>query len=227
MRDSLKQHTILYAEDDEALQESTSEYLRRYFREVYAASDGEEALALYRKKQPSAIILDIDMPKRDGLQVAKDIRETNSKIPILMLTAFTDIDKLLEATELNLCKYLVKPVEAQVFKEALHKLSEVLKEHMDVYINLSKDYKWDSQDEILLHKTNPIALSHKEKILLALLVKHHKRCVSFEEIMATVWEDNFHEEISVQSVKLQVTLLRKKLPKESIKNVYGKGYVLN
>jgi len=227
MRDSLKQHTILYAEDDKALQESTSEYLRRYFREVYVASDGAEALEVYRREQPSAAILDIDMPKKDGLQVAKDIREVNSNIPILMLTAFTDVDKLLEATELNLCKYLVKPVEAQVFKEALHKLSEVLKEHMDAYINLSKEYKWDIQNEILFHKTKSIALSHKEKILLALLVKHHRRCVSFEEIMAIVWEDDFHEEISVQSVKLQVTLLRKKLPKGSIKNVYGKGYVLN
>ena len=227
MKEILKQHTILYAEDDKALQQNTQEYLKRYFQEVYVASDGDEALACYIQKQPHVVMLDIDMPFMDGLQVAKIIRESNSEVPILMLTAFTDVEKLLKATELNLCKYLVKPVRASAFKEALHKASQVLQGQATRYIDLKEQYRWDEEKEVLWHNTEQIDLSTKEKILLRLLLKHHRNCVTFEEIMAVVWEDDFDAEISVQSVKFQVTLLRKKLPKKSIVNVYGKGYILN
>ena len=226
MREILAEHTVLYAEDDTALQASTVEYLQRYFREVYTADDGMTALEVYKKQQPSVVILDIDMPHKDGLHVAKAIRESNGELPIVMLTALTDVDKLLEATELHLCKYLVKPVEPEAFRQTLQKIAEILKAQAPS-IDLGEGYRWDIRHEKLFCHQVPVALSHKEKRLLALLLKHHRHCVTFEEIMAYVWEAYYDEEISIESVKLQVTLLRKKLPKESIKNVYGKGYVLN
>ena len=227
MKKILQYHTILYAEDDKAVQEVTREYLQRYFKEVYVANDGREALVLYQKKYPDVVMLDIDMPYVNGLSVAKEIRAENKEIPILMFTAFTEVDKLLKATELNLCKYLVKPVTPIAVKEALRNLGQKLQENEANYISLKEGFKWDSSQEILLHKQRKILLSQKEKRLLLLLLKKHHKCVSFEEIMAVVWEDDFETEISMQSVKFQVTLLRKKLPNESIKNVYGKGYILD
>jgi DNA-binding response OmpR family regulator len=227
MKEVLQHYSILYAEDNKALQQSTSEYLQRYLRTLYIASDGREALNLYRRHSPDVIMLDIDMPHVDGLEVAKQIRTVNKEIPILMFTAFTDVDKLLKATELNLCKYLVKPVKPFEFKEALSKLSQTLEENHSHYTRLKEGYIWDSSKEVLLVNDNLVELSQKEQTLLALLVKHHQESVSFESIMAVVWEDEFDTEISIQSVKFQVTLLRKKLPKDSIQNVYGKGYILH
>ena len=128
MREILQHNTILYAEDDKAVQKPTVEYLRRYFKEVYVASDGREALTMYRQYSIDIVMLDIDMPYVDGLEVAKEIREENKEIPILIFTAFTEVDKLLKATELNLCKYLVKPVKPTEFKEVLFKISQTLKE---------------------------------------------------------------------------------------------------
>ena len=226
MKDILKHYTILYAEDNLDLQKITTEYLQRYFKEVYVASDGQEALNLYDTCQADVILLDIDMPYVDGLSVATHIRQSNDNIPIMMLTAFTDTALFLKAIELNLCKYLVKPIDRKIFREALLKVSIVLTNLNTEHILLFDGYKWDSKKEVLSHHSKQVALSQKEQLLLALFMKNYRCCVGFEEIMAVVWQDEFEKEISQQSVKLQVTMLRKKLPKDSIKNVYGKGYIL-
>ncbi|MBU1668732.1 response regulator transcription factor [bacterium] len=227
MKKILNQYTVLYAEDDAHVQSSVVEYLSRYFKEVYVANDGKEALSFYGKKSPDALILDIDMPYIDGLKLAKIIRETNSIVPIVMLTAFTDTDKLLKATELNLCKYLVKPVDPFEFKEVMQKLSLRLEANASICINLQEGYRWNKELKELSHHGTVISLSQKEQILLNLFVSKRDECVTFTEIMALVWEESFDVEISIQSVKFQVTLLRKKLPKNSIKNVYGKGYIFS
>jgi DNA-binding response OmpR family regulator len=225
MKEILKNHSILYAEDDKALQATTVEYLKRFFKEVYVASDGQEALALYKKCQPHALLLDIDMPCVDGLSVAKQVRQSDEVIPIVMMTAFTDTDLLLEATELNLCTYLVKPVRASKFKEALEKISLKLEVSASHSVALSEEYVWKSDAKTLLHKEQTVNLSHKEQTLLALLMTHRKLCVSFEEIMATVWENDLDMEVSIDAVKYHVSQLRKKLPDGCIQSVYGRGYM--
>jgi len=227
MKTVLKEHTVLYAEDDQSVQVSVVEYLSKYFKEVFVASDGEEALELYKIHKPNTLIFDIDMPKLDGLSLAKTIRESNKIVPIVMLTAFTDTEKLLKATELNLTKYLVKPVEPLEFKEAMKKISVELECSSSLYVDLQEGFKWHKEKKELSDKGKIVSLSQKEKILLNLLVSRYGESVLFTDIMALVWEDDFDAEISVESVKFQVSMLRKKLPKDSIKNVYGKGYVLN
>ena len=225
MKEILKNHSILYAEDDKALQLATVEYLQRYFKEVHVASDGKEALLLYKKCQADVLLLDIDMPFVDGLSVAKQVRQSDDLVPIVMMTAFTDTDMLLEATELNLCTYLVKPVEANKFKEALQKVSQKLQSSTKSSIALSDDYVWDAVTKVLYVQGEVVNLSVKEQALLSLLVKHTTRCVSFEEIMAVVWEDDFEMEVSIDAVKYHVSQLRKKLPSGYIKSVYGRGYM--
>jgi len=226
MKDTLQQYTILYAEDETFVQKPTVEYLQRYFKEVYVADNGREALELYKQYDIDVVMLDIDMPYVNGLEVAKKIREENKEIPILMFTAFTEVDKLLKATELNLCKYLVKPVKPIEFKDALLKLSQTLKELNTSYYPLNDGYIWDSTKKLLSVNHKIIELNHKETLLVDLLVTNKHAYVSFESIMAVVWEDDFDMEISIDAVKFHVSQLRKKLPENSIKSVYGKGYIL-
>ena len=226
MKEILKEHCILYAEDDKAVQKSTAEYLQRYFKTVYVASDGAEALALYQQCQPLVVMLDITMPHRDGLAVAKQIRAQNEKTLIVMMTAHTDVDKLLSATELDLCKYLVKPVKATAFKAALQKIANKIRTYDTQMLALWEGYAWHQSKEILYHANNPVTLSNKEQRLLALLIQKHDDGVCFEDIMAVVWQEDFEKEISLSSVKYQVSMLRKKLPEDVIDNLYGKGYRL-
>ncbi len=222
----LAHYSILYAEDDLCVQKSVVEYLGRYFKDVYVSNDGKEALRLYHTMKPDALILDIDMPHIDGLSVAKSIRETNQHIPIVMLTAFTDTDKLLYATELNLCKYLVKPVPPDDFREAMKKIALSLYASSPLYLSLCATHSWDRQSKQLFRQDTLIELTQKEQSLLDLFISKRNQCITFVEIITIVWEDSIDRDVSIESVKLQVYYLRRKLPKECIQNIYGKGYVL-
>jgi len=224
---NLKNYTILYAEDDLNVQKNISEYLNRLFKEVIIASDGKEALELYNKYKPDGILLDVDMPYINGLELAKEIRAMDKKVSIIILTAYTEQNKLLKAAELKLVTYLIKPVDLTKFKEALALMSKEITEHSSDFEDLGDGYKWHIGHKALYKNSDKISLSSKEYILLELLIKNRANSVSFATIMAEVWAEEFEKEISFNSVKNLVSALRKKLPKNSIVSVYSQGYKLN
>jgi len=222
----LKNYTILYVEDEPSIQNNIQEYLEGFFKEVYVASDGKEGLEKYLEQKPQVLLLDIDIPYMDGLTLAKKIRRNDKNVSIIMITAFTEQEKLLRATELKLLKYLVKPLDLVVFQKTLGLLAEELCFTFGHNIFLSKGYVWHRDNKQLIHKKNIIKLTAKEQHLLDLLVKHKNNSLAFEDIIAEVWEDEFDREISVNCVKNVVSSLRKKLPNNVIKSIYGRGYVL-
>jgi DNA-binding response OmpR family regulator len=222
----LKKYSILYVEDEPEIQANIAEYLGNYFADIYLASDGKEALDQYHKYHPDVLLLDINLPKVDGLSVAKEIRVKDHDVKIIMLTAFTEKEKLLKATELKLTKYLIKPVAPKVFKETLESLSYELMNNPTRFININNDYTWDKELEQLSCDHQPVNLTEKEHRLLKLFLNNKGKSISYEKIMVTVWEDAFERDISLDSVKNQVSQLRKKLPENCLASVYGEGYVL-
>jgi len=222
----LKKHSILYVEDEPEIQANIAEYLSNFFSDIYLASNGEEALEQYNKYHPDVLLLDINLPRIDGLSVAKQIRETDDAVKIIMLTAFTEREKLLKATELKLTKYLIKPVPPKEFKKTLETLAYDLSRNPTRYINLSDFYVWDRDLEQLSINGETVKLAEKEHRLMKLFIQFKAKSISYEKIMATVWDDAFEREISLDSVKNQVSQLRKKLPEGCISSVYGEGYIL-
>jgi len=222
----LKKYSILYVEDEPEIQANIAEYLDGYFQTIHLASDGEEALKLYNIYYPDALLLDINIPKMNGISLAKEIRKNNKSIKIIMLTGVTDIEKLLDATELKLTKYLVKPISPKKFKESMILLANELIETSPSFIHLSEDAIWNNECNKLTIKGKNISLVDKELKLLELFIKKRGSTISYEDIMVALWEDSFEREISIDSVKNQVSHLRKKLPKALITNVYGQGYRL-
>ena len=89
----LKDHSILYVEDDPNIQASIAEYLGNYFNEIHLASNGSEALDSFAKHQPDVLLLDINLPDIDGLSIAQQVRKNNSSSRIIMLTAYTEKEK--------------------------------------------------------------------------------------------------------------------------------------
>jgi len=219
----LANHSVLYAEDHAQTQEVVAGYLARHFKEVHVALDGREALELYHKHVPDVLILDIDLPHMNGLAVAEEVRKINEEILIVMLTAFSDTPKMLRAVKLNLCEYLIKPIEPKIFRETLEVLASKLEHAKSHRFSLSDAYVWDVDKEQLFCDGERVALTHKESMLLSLLVKHHGEVVSHTTIMAKLWEDDFDTEVSIDSVRQQLKLLRKKLPKGVIDSVRGVG----
>jgi len=223
----LKEHAILYVEDEPLIRDNIVEYLESYFGKVYVASDGAEALEIYHTHMPNVALMDINLPYIDGLSVAKEIRGLNKRIKIIMLTAHTEKEKLLKAVELKLSKYLIKPVSPKAFRETMQLLAQELLEGGEGYITLCEGYVWDSKKEDLLIHHKKVPLATKEHQLLKALIEKQHHLLTYEDIMIAVWEDAFDRDISIDSVKNQVSLLRKKLPKGCIKSVYGKGYMLS
>ena len=117
--DKFKKYTILYVEDDEGVRTINSRFLQRMFNELYLAVDGEEAYELYNKYSPDIILTDINMPRLNGIDLSKRIRENDSSVKIIISTAFSDKKYLLDAIELNLEKYIIKPLYSRNLLPAL------------------------------------------------------------------------------------------------------------
>ncbi len=224
-KEILQNHTVLYVEDDVGVRKHFVESLKRYFKHVYEAADAQEALSVYDTKEIDVLISDIDLPKMDGLALVKLIREENETLPIVMLTAYSDREKLLKATELYLVKYLVKPVEPQEFREALQMVAKKLSMR-EQDISLEDGYVWSVKKNKMYRNGEEIILSPKEKKLFQLFICRRGQCVSFGEIMLEVWGDDTEASIRIETIKYHVSKLRTKLTGLTIQNVYAEGYIL-
>ena len=216
----------MYVEDEPGIQKNIAEYLRNYFDQIYLADNGEEALTSYYRHRPDVLLLDINLPDIDGLTIAKKIRENDQTTRIVMLTAFTEQEKLLRATELKLTKYLIKPVAPKVFKEMLVLLAKELVESSKSIIRLGDGYIWNLEQATLNNPQGEVNLTDKEYRLLRLFIEHKGKTVTYERISYHVWDNNYEKAISQDSIKNQVSQLRKKLPNKCIASVYGEGYML-
>lgn len=226
MIETLQQYTILYAEDEEDVRQNYVEYLKSYFQSVYSCENGQEALDAYKRHRPDVMLLDVSMPEVDGLEVARRVRKEDKDVRIMMLTAHTEQDRLLQAVELGLTRYLLKPLRRRDFKEALEKVAIELKEHAEQICRIRSDLIWDFESKELTQNGQKVALTSKESKLLNLFCQHRQQSISVEDIMCQVWDDKIDEEISFSSVKTLINALRKKIGKEQIENIYGSGYRL-
>ncbi|BAK73599.1 MAG: response regulator transcription factor [Arcobacter sp.] len=221
-------YKILFVEDEKAIRENYVTYLKMFFSEVFEAEDGEKAYELYKSKKPDIMIVDINIPKMNGLELLEKIRENDYSTKAIMLTAHSDKSFLLKAVTLKLTKYLVKPISRKEINEALElTISELLKYDVSPIqkINLSLEYSWNVQLKELKHHNNVIELTNKERNFLGLLFSHKNRVFTYEEIFEHVW--GYDESITINGLKNMVKRLRKKLPENTILNIFNEGYKIN
>jgi DNA-binding response OmpR family regulator len=219
---------ILFVEDEQAIRENYTTYLKMFFAEVFEAEDGEKAYELYKLKKPDIMIVDINIPKISGLELLKKIREYDYNTKAIILTAHTDKTFLMDAVSLKLTRYLVKPVSRKDLKEALEAtVNELLKYNISPIqkIDLSEKYSWDFNLKELKYYNGIIELTIKEKTFLNLLISHRNRVFTYSEIFEHVWE--YEESISINGLKNMVKRLRKKLPENTILNIFNEGYKIN
>ncbi|MDY0269406.1 diguanylate cyclase [Trichloromonas sp.] len=115
----LKGLTLLYVEDEEEVRIQFVRFLSRLVGKLLVACDGEEGLAIYHDQAPHMILTDILMPVRDGLEMAREIRTLDRKIPIILLTAFEQVDYLKKSINIGVDKYVTKPVDGLHLQQTL------------------------------------------------------------------------------------------------------------
>ena len=214
-------YKLLYIEDNATTRLFTSMFLKPHFKEVIEATNGEEALALYKEHNPDMIITDIEMPKMNGLEFCREIRKKDIETPIIITTAYTSVEYLLEAVSLNLIKYLGKPLKEEELLEALESCFERLESQNPSVVQLTKEITYDTFNHSLSTKDKIIHISASESLLLDILIKNSTRVVSYVEIENFVWSDTYMTKDSLRSL---VRKVRKSIGKEVIENVSKTGY---
>lgn len=223
-RDEFKNVKVLYVEDDKFIRENAITYLSRLFDNVFEAKDAFEALDLIKIEKPQIIITDIKMPKMSGIEMVKKIREFDKEVQIIVLTAFTDTKYLLEAIELGLVKYLVKPIGHAKLFPVLLQCSKNLKQKKSNLKYITENCIYDTFNKTLVNKNQIIKLSKNELEFLDLLCVNSNRAISYEEMQNRIWFDCFMSEDARRSL---VRNLRRKLPKNSLENIAKIGYKIN
>lgn len=218
-----KDKSILFAEDDNITRIEMSAILEMLFKKVYSVKDGEEAFRIYEEESPDIILTDIVMPKIDGLALIKKIRQVNYDIPIILLTSFAEKEFLLDASNLSIDGYLVKPTELEKLTQTLCKAIQRIQKHIEI-VSLGKELFYNSATNELYLKGNIVALGGKEHKLLLLLIENRHRTIRKEEIEKELWPI---DTVSNSAIKKLVLRIRQKMEKNLIVSVRGIGYRLD
>ena len=145
---NLKKLNILYVEDDEVVNNIFSSIFKKYAKNLYSAFNGEEGLKIFKNNKIDIVISDIQMPKINGIEMAKEIRKIKEDIPIIFTTAFGDSEYLKEAIDIGIDAYILKPIDKEKMLKKLNKTADnlVLKQELENYTKLMKiifDYQAD------------------------------------------------------------------------------------
>jgi len=217
-------YSLLYVEDEALVRRIAISYLKDYFIQVYEASDGKEALEVYYDKKPDIIITDIQMPNLNGLEFCTQIRKNDDKTPIIISTAYTTTEYLLEAVSLNLVKYLVKPIKEKSLLEALELCFEKIVSQNPSIIQLNEKHQYDAFKHTLIYSNKIIKLTTSQARLLDILIKNKDRIVSYIEIENYIW---YEKAMSNDALRCLVRDVRKIINKDTIENISKFGYKIH
>ena len=158
IRDITDKETIkvLYVEDDEFAQKETKELLLNFFKDIDTAGDGLEGLEKFKSKRHDIVITDINMPKMDGLEMIKRIKEIDKRVPILIITAFNNFEYLVESIKVGVYGYILKPIDINQLMESVYRVVEriILRKERDRALALLKQYKYIIDENFCVTKTD-------------------------------------------------------------------------
>ena len=220
---------ILLAEDDENLGSLLKEYLNAKGYETELFSDGNKAYKGFIREYFDLCLLDVMMPEKDGFTLAREIRQKNSDIPILFLTAKSMKEDILEGFSIGADDYITKPFSME---ELLYRIEAILRRTKQDIVQENKifqigQYLFDTKNQFLKKGNQTKKLTTKESELLKLLCNNMNKVLERNFTLRTIWiDDNY---FNARSMDVYITKLRKYLKDDQsiqIINVHGKGFKL-
>lgn len=218
---------LLVVEDDRDLNESLCRRLKKAGNAVDSCFDGEDAIDYIDAGEFDAVIMDIMMPKKDGLEVLKELRNSGNLIPVLLLTAKDTTEDIIKGLDTGAQDYMVKPF---VFEELLARLRAITRKAQNSPTNIYTvgDLSVDTAAHSVMRADKEIELSAREFNLLEYLIKNKGKVLSRERIENNVWSFDYAGGTNV--VDVYIWYLRKKIDdpfkEKLIHTVRGNGYVL-
>lgn len=204
-------HSILLIEDEIKLGKAIQEEPIRQGYEVEVATNGKEAEKMFKKQAYSLVLLDINLPYKDGFALCREFRKHNQKVPIVMLTAAGQISDKVTAFELGADDYIVKPFHFdELFAriKVFLKRSEKPRKAEKIVVH---DLVIDLWDKSVKRNGTDISLTAKEFTLLVLLASNKEKVISKQEILAKVWDMSF--DTGTNTIEVYISFLRNKIDK--------------
>ncbi|MBT3362636.1 MAG: response regulator transcription factor [Chloroflexi bacterium] len=218
---------ILVTEDEKDLADAIAKGLRNQGYAVDIAYDGQQALDMIEISDYDLIVLDLNLPLVDGMEVCRQVRESSSRTGILMLTARSSPSDRVSGLDRGADDYLTKPFH---FPELLARVRAILRregESRDTILR-TRDLVLDPNSQRCYFNDDEIKLTTKEFAILEYLMRNAGRIVSQEELLEHVWDDDAN--LFTHSVRVHVMNLRRKLDGsgavDAISTVKGRGYIL-
>ena len=223
MKNVMEMNHVLVVEDDKEIREGVEIYLKSQGYEVFQAADGVEGLEVIEKEDIHLAIVDIMMPRMDGWQVCREIRES-SKVPIIMLTARSEERDELQGFDLGVDEYISKPFSPKIL---VARVNAILRRTLGSDagdVMEAGGITIDKAAHIVKIDGKPIELSYKEFELLTYFVENRGIALSREKILNNVWNYDYFGD--ARTIDTHVKKLRSKLGDkgEYIRTIWGMGY---
>lgn len=216
---------ILLVEDEKRLSDVIKKGLLEHGFAIDQAYDGEEGQYLAETEEYDLIILDLMLPKVDGLTVCRNLRTKNIKTPILILTAKTTIDDKVAGLDTGADDYLIKPFSFLELRSRVHALIRRSNKEASPVIKIA-DLELDPTKRTVQRGGQNISLTPKEFSILEFLMRHKNEVITRTMIVEHVWDYNFESMSNV--VDVFMATLRRKIDKNSkvklIHTIHGVGY---
>ena len=218
---------LLLAEDEKSLSRALIKILEHGKYSVDAVYDGEEALDYLESGEYDGVILDIMMPKKDGLEVLHTIRKQGNTVPVLLLTAKSEIDDKVKGLDLGANDYLTKPFAPPELLARIRAMTRTTSSQLDSSLRVGNITLNTSSYE-LSSPSDSFRLANKEFQMMEMLMSNPKQLISTERFMEKIWGYDSEAEINV--VWVYISYLRKKLSalnaNVAIKATRNAGYSL-
>ncbi|MDR2635668.1 MAG: response regulator transcription factor [Campylobacteraceae bacterium] len=215
----LKNITALYVEDEANIRRTLANAIRDEFKLFFTAADGNEGLKKFKKYKPDIVITDLLMPVKDGLSLARDIKAMSKDTLVVVLSAFSEKEKLLGAIDVGVDKYIIKPIYPD---ELLSLITKLAQQRFTVgnITELGDGYQFDKNKKALIKDGAVITLTKKEIAFISFLVDSVDHFALHEDIKRCIWSKN----TSDAAVRTFVKRIRNKTNKYFIKNIPTLGY---
>lgn len=213
---------ILLLEDEYSLRVSIEEFLTDIGYEVDGFSDGEEAFHAVYDKSYDLLLLDINVPTINGLEMLQKLRQDEKDVPAIFLTSMRDMGALKEAYKRGCCDYMRKPFDLEELELRIAQALAKNSADESSLISISCDIVYDMKKSKLMQNDQEIILRKTEKDLLEVLIKNKNAIVSTQMFQDEVWG----EYVEPATIRVQLNNLKKKLPDSIIQNRRGLGYII-
>jgi DNA-binding response OmpR family regulator len=217
---------LLIVEDEEGIVQFLKQGLEEEGYQVSAATDGAEGLALFQNGKFDLVLLDWMLPKMTGVEVCQAIRQQNSKLPIIFLTAKDTVQETVEGLKSGANDYIKKPFS---FDELVERIKVQLRDKSEQDILTLGPIEINLQKHAVTVDKREVSLTQKEFDLLSYLVKNKGNVCSRTQIIQDVWDIHFEYDTGVIDVFMNA--IRKKLnlkvDEDYIKTIRGVGYIAN